>query len=151
MEVQKLFWGQNQRALDDAYVDGLSITYGHSPKHHVWTFAGARSMDERLTCQCTINGAHSTAPPFIKGEYFCERGILHNTNYNFVEHNPLWDGHGCTDSSTCCEFNNPPWFCQQFPEPTTEDIEIRLMSSAVHEIALEREDTPVELIDIYVQ
>ena len=24
------------------------------------------------------------------------------------------------------EFNNPPWFCKQLPEPTTEDIEIRI-------------------------
>ena len=69
----------------------------------------------------------------------------------FIDNNPLWDGDGCTGSSTCCEFNNPPWFCKQLPEPTTEDIEIRIMSSAGKGYSLEGEDTPVQLIEIYVQ
>ena len=143
--------GQNQGTLDDAYVDGLSITYGHNPRHHVWTFAAAKGTSVLRACQCTINGTTSTAPPFINGDYFCERGMIDVHNLEFIEHNPLWDGRGCTNSSTCCEFNNPPWFCQQLPEPTTQDLEIRLMTSATNEVALESEDTPVELVDIYVQ
>jgi len=26
-------------AIDEAYVDGLSITYGSNPHHHIWTYA----------------------------------------------------------------------------------------------------------------
>ena len=62
----------------------------------------------------------------------------------------LANGNG-TGSSTCCQFNNPPWFCKQLPEPTTEDIEIRQMSNVVKGFSLEDEDTPVEFIEVYVQ
>ena len=65
----------------------------------------------------------------------------------------IWDGQGCAGSNTCCEFNNPLWFCKQLdPEPTTEDIEIRIMGNVVGAYrSLENEDTPVQLIEIYVQ
>ena len=142
---------QHQSTIDDAYVDGLSITYGDNPRHHVWTFVGEKGTSEQSTCQCIVNGIKSTAPPFVSADYFCERGVLYNGKLNFVDHNPLWDGHGCTGSSTCCEFNNPPWFCQQLPEPTTENIEIRLMGYVFSGNSLKEEDTPVELIEIYVQ
>ena len=36
-------------------------------------------------------------------------------------------------------------------QPTTEDIEIRMMSSVTDGSRLEDEDTPVELIEIFVQ
>ena len=38
----------------------------------------------------------------------------------------MWDGKGRRGSSTCCEFNNPPLFCKDLPQPTTDDIELRL-------------------------
>ena len=144
--------GQNQRTLDDAYVDGISVTYGQNPRNHIWTFAAARGTISNQICLCTSSSAIDTVPPFINGDYFCERGIIKSPpNPPFVEGNPLWDGHGCTDSSTCCEFNNPPWFCKQLPEPTTEDIEIRIMGYAGQRFSLEDEDTPVEFIEVYVQ
>ena len=147
---------QGRRTLDDAYVDGISVTYGQNPRHHIWTFAAARSTSADFICPCTSPSTTVTVPPFINGDYFCERGILDgDPNPPFVEGNPLWDGHDCTGSSTCCQFNNPPWFCKQLPEPTTEDIEIRLIGfinigddTVVH---LETEDAPTELIEIYVQ
>ncbi len=39
---------------------------------------------------------------------------------------PLWDGAGCGPTSSCCQLNNPPWFCVSFPEPTTDDLELRI-------------------------
>ena len=142
----------NVHGFDDAYVDGVSVTYGQNPRHHIWTFAAARGTSVYSTCPCNNPGSITTVPSFVNSDYFCERGILDKfPNPAFVEHNPLWDGHGCTDSSTCCEFNNPPWFCKQLPEPTTEDIEIRQMSSVGQRFSLEDEDTPVEFIEVYVQ
>ena len=135
---------QNQLTLDDAYVDGISITFGH-PRNHIWTFAAARGQQY---CPCISSG--STVPSFVNGNYFCEVSRF-NIEGNFIASNPLWDGQGCADSSACCEFNNPPWFCKQLDQPTTEDIEIRIMSSAISEYALEEEDTPVELIEILVR
>ena len=39
---------------------------------------------------------------------------------------PLWDGRGCILSNPCCSFNNPPWFYKQLPQPTTDDLEMRV-------------------------
>ena len=58
------------------------------------------------------------------------------------------DGVGCDESSTiCCEFNNPPWFCKQLPQSTSDDIELRLCSDDLHI----EEDTPIELVEIYIR
>jgi hypothetical protein len=46
----------------------------------------------------------------------------------------------------CCDLNNPPWFLKQLPFPTTDDIEMRLCRSAA-----DYEDTPVEIIELYIQ
>ena len=148
------FWGythQNQTTIDKPYVDGISITYGKHPRNHIWTFAAARNTFFNCPCTSDITPA---SPPFINEDYFCEHGSDDSNNYNsldFIADNPLWDGHGCTGSSTCCEFNNPPWFCKQLPEPTTEDIEIRICGHVIENNILEGEDTPVQLIEIYVQ
>ena len=133
-----------QRTIDDAYVDGISITFGH-PRNHIWTFAAAYSDNH---CPCTGSGRNAT--PFVNQDYFCEVGIRNNA-INFLDGNPLWDGQGCASSSACCEFNNPPWFCKQLDQTTAEDIEIRIMSSVDQFNSLEEEDTPVELIEIFVQ
>ena len=131
-------------SIHDAYVDGISVTFGH-PRNHVWTFAAARVGQRR--CPCTGNG--TPAPSFVDTDYFCEVG--ESTINNCIASNPLWDGQGCADSSDCCDFNNPPWFCKQLDQATTEDIEIRIMSSVTDGNRLEDEDTPVELIEIFVQ
>ena len=134
---------QGQTTIEDAYVDGISITYGWKPRNHIWTFAAGD------TCPCPPNGI---VPPFINAsDYFCEREGNGTCNSCFFDNNPLWDGRGCTGSSTCCELNNPPWFCKQLPEPTTEDIEVRLTSYVTGGYNLEDEDTPVQLIEMFVQ
>ena len=46
---------QGQKTIEDAYVDGISITYGWKPRHHIWTFAAGD------TCPCPPNGI---VPPF---------------------------------------------------------------------------------------
>jgi dynein heavy chain len=137
----------NQRTLDDAYVDGISITFG-DPRNHIWTFAALRNQQGINDCPCIISG--NAAPPFVNQDHFCEVGVV-NAEINFDD-NPLWDGQGCVGSSSCCEFNNPPWFCKQLAQPTMEDIEIRMMSSVAGAgNFLEDEDTPVQLIEIFVK
>ena len=131
--------------IEDTYVDGISITFGH-PRRHIWTFAA--TTEGQHNCPCIMDG--KDAPLFVSGDYFCEVGI-HKTRGTFITNNPLWDGQGCADSSACCEFNNPPWFCKQLNQPTMEDIEVRIMSRAISTSLLENEDTPVQLIEIFVQ
>ncbi len=140
----KAFHGYNvvsQRTLDDAYVDGVSVTIGEEKhRHHIWTFASAYSEGDQAfysyTCPCTSEFAmrHTGfVPPYVGEDYFCDTGAVEDsfghipveTDHLYTEH-PLWDGSGCGDGSKCCEFSNPPWFCKQLDETVTNDIELRL-------------------------
>ena len=42
---------------------------------------------------------------------------------------------------------SPEEFCWQLPVPTTDDIELRICG----DFSAENEDTPVQLLEIYVQ
>ena len=35
---------------------------------------------------------------------------------------------GCSGGSSCCQFNNPPWFCKTLPQ-STDDLEIRICNT----------------------
>ncbi len=54
---------------------------------------------------------------------------------------------GCGGTSTCCQFNNPPWFCKQLPQPTTDDIELRLCADG----STRDEDITIRQVDIFIQ
>ncbi len=137
-------------SIDDNYVDGVSLTHGKLPRQHIWTFASA--LDETrstpLVCPCTrADLTYSGAlPPFIGQDYFCETGSRQTFSDIFYPDDPLWDGQGCGGTSTCCEFNKPPWFCKQLPQPTTDSIELRLCGDYDFLI----EDSPIEIVEIYV-
>ena len=140
--------------IDGAYVDGLSLTYGN-PRQHIWTFANV--LDEyphyfNSKCPCTnITEQHIIkTPSFIGNDYFCETGVppgQPHGDFVFYVDDPLWDGHGCGPTSTCCTFNNPPWFCKQLPQSTNADLEMRLCSAYIGMA----ENTPIELIEIYTK
>ncbi len=65
-------------SIDDVYVDGVSLTYGQSPRQHIWTFAGAvdETRSDAHVCPCTRPDLPYTrvVPPFIGQDYFCETG-----------------------------------------------------------------------------
>ena len=42
---------------------------------------------------------------------------------------------------------SPPWFSVQLPAPTTEMIEVSICADE----STDNEDTPIELLEIYVQ
>ena len=122
--------------IDGHYADGITLTHGAvGDREHIWTFAaGLTEGDPGTTyeqCPCDAVDAESTPPFFVGSDYFCESGLKSPSDYyswdgpTFVEE-PLWDGQGCTSTSTCCQFNNPPWFTKNLPNPTTDDIELRL-------------------------
>ena len=149
-------YSYNQRlTIDDSYVDGVSLTYGN-PRQHIWTFANAlneqlRTCSYVAKCPCTnVNEQHTIIiPSYVGNDYFCETGVPPGQTYNFAFHaaDPLWDGKGCGPTSTCCTFNNPPWFCKQLNQSTNVDLEVRLCS---HDPAV-YENTPVELIELYIK
>ena len=157
------FYSQNpSRTIDDPYVDGVSITHGN-PREHVWTFASAYhesypNIYHDQTCPCTntnySNNANILIPPFVGDDYFCDTGsatqpttTCNLANAYFID-DPLWDGEGCGPTSTCCELNNPPWFCKTLPvsQPVTDDIEVRICGSS----SSSNRDVPIELLELYV-
>ena len=140
--------------IDSRYINGVSLTYGSSPRHHIWSFAAAlgTSYTQVWNCPCTstrYDTANDPVPTFINDNYFCETGLGIGSWTNiFYSQRPLWDGKGCPSESVCCDFNNPPWFCRELPESTSDDIEMRLCSNHNHG---ENEDTPLELIELYIK
>ena len=140
-----------QTTLEGPYIDGVSLTHGSSPRKHIWTFAAAadESRSNHLVCPCTRSDHTYTGrvPPFIGHDYFCETGSRNIHQHRFYSGDPLWDGQGCGAQSTCCSFNNPPWFCKELPQPTRDNIELRLCGDE----SITNEDTPLEVVEIFVQ
>ena len=121
--------------IENSYVEGVAITRG-TVKQHVWTFGASWSSSYHCPCSSSIS-----APPFVGDDYFCE-------NYYgsaFGNDIRLWDGEDC--DGACCDFNDPPFFCTSTSEPTTDNIEIAICAGST----TANEDTPIELIEIFVQ
>ncbi len=138
-------------SIDDVYVDGVSLTHGLSPRQHIWTFANAidEVHSDHYVCPCSRPDLPYTGivPSFVGQDYFCETGSRQLSNLIFYPDDPLWDGQGCGGTSTCCEFNNPPWFCKQLPQPTTDNIELRRCADE----NTENEDIALQLVEIYIR
>ena len=136
--------------LDGNYMEGVSITHGH-PRKHIWTFAGTGDEREadRTSCPCSKTDITYTGavPPFVGNDYFCDSASRNRWQYRFYPDDPLWDGSGCGSTSSCCSFNSPPWFCKELPQPTTDDIEVRVYTDEV----VSNEDITIEVIELYVQ
>ena len=138
-------------SIDQAYVDGVSVTYG-TPRKHIWTFASGISeicSYPQWSCPCSFSGTPQP-PLYVRNNYFCESGNQLNTfentgNFSYTD-DPLWDGKRC-EGQCCSNANSPPWFSVDLPYETNEDIEIRICA---HEDT-NNDDTPIGLLDIYVQ
>ena len=140
------------RTIEDRYVYGMSLTHGRHPRQHIWTFASAYSeyYSDEHACPCTRTDQPYTGavPPFIGEDYFCDTAVTATQRWsNTVVYadDPLWDGQGCGPTSTCCSFNRPPWFCKQLPQPTTDDLELRVCGTKY------LRSTPFDQIEIYIQ
>ena len=143
----------NENGINKFYVDGVSLTHGGAgSRQHIWTFAaGLAEVTGSFPyegCPCDTS-FYSGVPSFIGNDYFCESGVnsAWSGQYVIYSNDILWDGQNCTDTSACCEFNNPPWFTKNLPTYTTDDIELRLCSSSGPSV----EDVPLELIELYIQ
>ena len=119
--------------IDSNYVDGVSLTHGRAPRQHIWTFAV-----HYAGCPC------GTPPLFVGNDYFCDVGKA--GTYDIDLSDLMWDGENC-GTNTCCTFNNPPWFYKQLPQPTADNIEMRVCRNQERH----NEDVLLETIEIYVQ
>ena len=138
--------------IDHQYVDGYSITYGY-PRNHIWTYAGG--LEQKLQfgnygLQCPCNQGQTISPPaFVGNDYYCESGLPVGQSWSSVLYDdPLWDGQNCIeDEVSCCTNANMPWFYKTLGVTITDHIEVRLCQSQ----HTNDEDTPLELIELYVR
>ena len=143
------------QGIDSYYVDGVSLTHGGAGRRqHIWTFAagGAEvSSSDPWECPCDNTANYDRVPAFVGNDYFCESGLhsawMFQNSLHFYSDDVLWDGQNCTSTSTCCQFNNPPWFTKNLPNATTDYIELRICTPNYPSNA----DVPLELIELYVQ
>ena len=118
--------------IDSNYVDGISLTYGLTSRQHIWTFAVAYS-------------GCGNSPSFVHNDYYCgdiDRTSSCNSNIQGIE----WNGGECSSEDQCCSLNNPTQFYKQLPQPTTDDIEMRLCRN---ELAF-YENIFIKMISIYL-
>ena len=138
--------------IDDAYVDGISLTHGSSPRTHIWTFAAADAEDPTATAsvvlrtQCPCDGG-TPAPDFVQGDYFCEAGVEESTEDGLNGDDVLWDGEDCT-TELCCTLNTPPYFYSFLDTPTTDDIDARVMVSSS---SLSYDNIVLTAVELYIR
>ena len=121
------FHGRFDEPIDSNYVDGVSLTYGSSPRQHIWSFA-ARYRD------CNCGSVHS----YVGNDYFCE--VAPNGDIGNHLNNPIWNANGCTN-------NNSPFFYKQLSEPSTDSIEMRVCRDQIRA----DEDLLLQGLEIYIQ
>ena len=151
-----LYEGRN--TTDSVYVSGVSLTHGPAgSRQHIWTFAaalGEQGRDDYRLDNCPCTNTNVTwpyqVPSFIGNDYFCDTanrgpGYMH---YTYYPDDPLWDGKGCGYTSTCCEYNTPPWFCKSLPQPTSDDLELRICNYLNN---VNGEDKVIYLVDIFIK
>ena len=146
---------RGRNSIDQAYIAGVSLTHGAAgSRQHIWSFVAASyganpSISTGSVCACAIDfeWPHQI-PSFIGNNYFCDSGNPgpNPTTFTTYPDDPLWDGEGCGPTSSCCQLNNPPWFCTTLPQPTTDDLEVRVCG----EHGNANEDILTTLVDIYV-
>ena len=152
-----------ENTIDAAYVSGVSLTHGPAgSRQHIWTFAATLTeqinpYNSVVNCPCTNTSVTwpYQVPSFIGNDYFCDTGNRGPepsgpgpSNYIYYPDDPLWDGEGCGSTSTCCEFNTPPWFCKSLPQPTSDDLELRMCNYLDYNY---EEDKLIYLVDIFIK
>lgn len=138
--------------VSNIYLDGISITLGINYTH-VWSYAaGSSTLTDCPNANCPCSGGRDP-PQYVGNNYFCESAYLGPfcwvTN-RFFPDDPLWDGQQCDNEMTCCTGTDnitPPWFKVELSEHTRDYIEVRIC----HDQGTKDEDTPVQLLEIYIQ
>ena len=149
-------WLGPRSDINQAYVDGISVTIG-SQRKHVWTFIAA-FLENKIfpahtstACPC---GSNSTVEPqsFVGSDYFCESGNPATIAGTFSEDafypDPLWNGEECgLVEEMCCNVTGIPWFHKLLQQATTDYIELRVCCDE----ATDNEDAPVGFYEIYIK
>ena len=134
--------------IEDAYVDGISITHGQNPRQHVFTLAVGvvpyHAEGDRKFYTCPNTGYGKPQPTFVADKYFCSSGASSPDigAGTLLSDTPLW-----TDGVNCDECMCPRTFCVNLPEKTTDDLELRICTDE----SLTNEDIRTEMIDLFIR
>lgn len=144
----------NNRMLNEAYLDGVSITVGQ-PREHVWSFI-AYTTESSPGCPCSV-GSSIIAPAFVGNDSFCESatplGPLQISNTQNFVNDILWDGLQCGGlEQTCCGETvagiSPPWFLKELNQTRSSGgLEVRLCTDG----DTDDKNVGLQLIELYVQ
>ena len=123
--------------IDDNYVDGVSLSYGMSPRNHVWTLAATVPQHSRMA-GCT--SCNYLVPRFVGSDYSCQRvpdcnSLSDDSTCRLIE---VWN-----DDNQC---NGGKMFYRNLAQTTTEDLEMRLCRDQ----ATSDEDIFITFIEIFV-
>ena len=146
--------GNRNKTLNEAYVDGLSITHGSEPRHHIWTYAvGYIEYPHRWGCPCNSNVAPQP-PSYINDNYYCDSGSVEQPlPHWYFFRDPLW-GLGCLRNSeytidkTCCSNEHQPWFYRNLGNSTADDIEARICMSRS---SFKKAGILIDELELYIQ
>ena len=155
--VQFVIWCLTYRSIDDAYVDGVSITHGINPRQHIWTYAVGVEEGSSGSLECPCNqGSSAHTPSFVGENYYCESAEDESNFGVFYPNDILWDGMNCRSiESTCCPSDSKqPWFNRTLPETANDDLELRLMFNLprlrTNDQAVQS-GSPIDLIELFIR
>ena len=156
--------GKRGVTINEAYVDGISLTYGSPSRTHIWTFASGLTDEhtgfKRAQCPCSQKFSQRDGtyrprvPDFVGKNLFCdtgnqglERTKIPKISKSFMGH-ALWDGKGCSTLNGCCDKRlGLPWFSRSFEPLFCEDIQLRVCNDE----GTDNERTLIDQIELYVQ
>ena len=130
-----------KESLDDAYVDGVSITRGY-PRQHVWSFA---SGWKKSSCPCHTSAARYRQSSFVGQNYFCE--VVSGGSAKGLYPELMWDGVGCSAGTCCHGSSTMPWFKNELSVSSTDVLELR----AICDSNTADEDIVIASYAIYIQ
>ena len=138
-----------ENQIDNAYLDGLSFTYG-TPRKHLWSLAiGWSTTANRLySANCPCSKYPGRFPlSFVRNHFYCDSGSTQRPDISvYYTNNPVWDGIGCSSEYSCCAQAGMPYFYRNLPVPVNEDIEVRLAVSDVYA----HEAVIIKTMELYV-
>jgi len=116
-------------SLEENYLDGISVTYGSSPRTHVWSMAMSGSTHTPDSkCPCDNSSCNEAKQREIDGvllnHYFCDSASDDmEGGINRVYQKSLWYESGCLHDGCC---RSSPYFYRKLPEMTTDILEVRI-------------------------
>ena len=116
----------------------MNIFLATATPRHVWTFAVDQEHSSTRRCPCSGRNDF-IFPVYVGSHYFCD---THGTTTN----TEVWDRTGCS-ATTCCHFNNLPWFNMSFYTTYTQDIQVRLCTDE----DFDNEKISLTELEIFVQ